>query len=111
MLEFMGLRLGNDATDHQMRRAIAAAFTKRITQLVEGQKMEASKAAALAFSSPGAESFLKEVAVGSDQKEDDQVDFIGCLQKDLVHRNNGAVILAAVSQNCISWRFLRRRHF
>ncbi|CZS95177.1 related to GCD6-translation initiation factor eIF2b epsilon, 81 kDa subunit [Rhynchosporium agropyri] len=97
-LEFMGLRLANDATDHQMRRAIAVAFTKRITQLVEGQKMEASKAAAAAFGVAGAESFLKEVAVGSDQKEDDQVDFITCLQKDLVHRVNGGVILAAVSQ-------------
>jgi len=110
-LEFMGLRLGNDATDHQMRRAIAVAFTKRITQLVEGQKMEASKAAALAFSSPGAESFLKEVAVGSDQKEDDQVDFIGCLQKDLVHRNNGAVILAAVSQKLYQLEVLEEEAF
>ncbi|KAH7382805.1 nucleotide-diphospho-sugar transferase [Cadophora sp. MPI-SDFR-AT-0126] len=110
-LEFMGLRLGNDATDHQMRRAIAVAFTKRITQLIEGQKMEASKAASLAFSSPGAESFLKEVAVGSDKREDDQVDFIGCLQKDLVHRNNGAVILAAVSQKLYQLEVLEEEAF
>ncbi|KAL2072226.1 hypothetical protein VTL71DRAFT_11569 [Oculimacula yallundae] len=110
-LEFMGLRLGNDATDHQMRRAIAVAFTKRITQLVEGQKIEASKAAGLAFASPGAESFLKEVAVGSEKKEDDQVDFITCLQKDLVHRVNGGVILAAVSQKLYQLDILEEEAF
>ncbi|PBP23098.1 translation initiation factor eIF-2B subunit epsilon, partial [Diplocarpon rosae] len=60
---------------------------------------DTSKAAGVAFSSPGAENFLKEVAVGTDRKEEDQeedqVDFISCLQKDLVHRSNGAVIMAA----------------
>ncbi|EKD15058.1 translation initiation factor eIF-2B subunit epsilon [Drepanopeziza brunnea f. sp. 'multigermtubi' MB_m1] len=110
-LEFMGLRLGNDATDHQMRRAIAVAFTKRITQLIETSKIEASKAAGIAFSSPGAESFLKEVAVGTDRLEEDQVDFIGCLQKDLVHRSNGAVILAAVSQKLYQLEVLEEEAF
>jgi translation initiation factor eIF-2B subunit epsilon len=97
-LEFMGLRLSNDATDHQIRRAIATAFTKRISQLVENEKIEASKAAEQTFKMTGAEKFLKEVAVGTDKKEEDQVDFIEALQKDLVHRGSGAVILAAVSQ-------------
>jgi translation initiation factor eIF-2B subunit epsilon len=95
-LEFMGLRLSNNASDHQVRRAIAVAFTKRIAQLVEGEKMEASKAAAKTFGAPGAEKFLREVAVGTKNLEDDQVDFITCLQKDLVHRGSGAIILAAV---------------
>lgn len=97
-LEFMGLRLSNDATDHQMRRAIAVAFTKRIAQLVETDKLEASKAAAQAFGLSGAIKFVKEVAVGVAKKEEDQVDFIKCLQKDLAHRNNGAIILAAICQ-------------
>ncbi|RDL32528.1 uncharacterized protein BP5553_08984 [Venustampulla echinocandica] len=96
-LEFMGLRLSNDATDHQIRRAIAVAFTKRIAQLVEQEKLEPSKAAASAFGTSGAENFLKTVAVGAG-KEEDQIDFIHCLQKDLVHRNQGAMILAAVCQ-------------
>ncbi|OWP04533.1 hypothetical protein B2J93_1392 [Marssonina coronariae] len=110
-LEFMGLRLGNDATDHQMRRAIAVAFTKRITQLIESQKLEASKAAGVALSSPGAESFLKEVAVGTDRKEEDQVDLLDCLQKDLVHRSNGAVIMAAVSQKLYQLEVLEEEAF
>lgn len=110
-LEFMGLRLGNDATDHQMRRAIAVAFTKRISQLVESSKMDVSKAAALAFASPGAEGFLKEVAIGSARREEDQVDFIRCLQKDLVHRSNGGVILAAVSQRLYQMEVLEEEAF
>jgi len=94
-LEFMGLRLSNNASDHQVRRAIAVAFGKRIAQLVEGG-MEPSKAAAQAFGASGAQKFLEEVAVGSKKLMDDQVDFISCLQKDLVHRGSGAIILAAI---------------
>lgn len=97
-LEFMGLRLSNDATDHQIRRAIATAFTKRISQLVENEKVDASKAAAQAFGVEGAEKFLNEVAVGTEKREEDQVDFIKALQKGLVHRSNGGTILAAISQ-------------
>lgn len=110
-LEFMGLRLSNDATDHQIRRAIAVAFTKRIAQLVETEKMEASKAASIAFALPGAEKFLKEVAIGTARKEGDQVDFIVCLQKDLVHRGSGAVILAAVSQKLYQMEVLEEEAF
>ncbi|KAG0647048.1 eIF-2B GDP-GTP exchange factor subunit epsilon [Hyphodiscus hymeniophilus] len=95
-LEFMGLRLSNDATDHQIRRAIATAFTKRISQLVENDKMDAFKASLQTFSMSGAVKFLNEVAVGTAKKEDDQVDFIRALQKDLVHRNSGETILFAV---------------
>jgi translation initiation factor eIF-2B subunit epsilon len=94
-LEFMGLRLSNNASDHQVRRAIAVAFGKRIAQLAEGG-MEPSKAAAQAFGASGAQKFLEEVAVGSKKLMDDQVDFISCLQKDLVHRGSGAIILAAI---------------
>jgi len=97
-LEFMGLRLSNDATDHQVRRAIAVAFTKRIAQLVENEKLKSLTAAAQAFDAPGANTFLKEVAIGKERELEDQVEFISCLQKDLVHRGNGAVIMAAVCQ-------------
>ncbi|KAH8687464.1 nucleotide-diphospho-sugar transferase [Tricladium varicosporioides] len=96
-LEFMGLRLANNANDHQIRRAIAVAFTKRISQLVETDKIEASKAAAQTFGLTGAKKFLQDVGL-SEGNDEDQVDFITCLQKDLVHRSNGATILAAVSQ-------------
>jgi translation initiation factor eIF-2B subunit epsilon len=97
-LEFMGLRLSNNASDHQIRRAIATAFTKRITQLVENEKLDAPKAAAQAFGLSGAKKFLEEVAIGLEKREEDQVDFLSCLQKDLAHRWSGAIVLAAISQ-------------
>jgi translation initiation factor eIF-2B subunit epsilon len=97
-LEFMGLRLSNNATDHQIRRAIATAFTKRIASLVENESLPASKAAEQLFDTPGAIKFLNEMAIGLDKDEADQVDFLVCMQKDLVHRASGASILAAVCQ-------------
>jgi translation initiation factor eIF-2B subunit epsilon len=97
-LEFMGLRLSNNASDHQIRRAIATAFAKRITQLVENEKLDAPKAAAQAFGLSGAKKFLEEVAIGLEKREEDQVDFLLCLQKDLAHRWCGAIILAAICQ-------------
>jgi len=109
-LEFMGLRLSNNASDHQVRRAIAVAFTKRIAQLVEGA-MEPSKAAAQAFGASGAQKFLNEVAVGSKKLMDDQVDFISCLQKDLVHRGSGAIILAAVCKELYEREILEEDAF
>jgi translation initiation factor eIF-2B subunit epsilon len=97
-LEFMGLRLSNNASDHQIRRAIATAFAKRIAQLVENEKLDAPKAASEAFGLSGAKKFLEEVAVGLEKREEDQVDFLSCLQKDLAHRWSGATVLAAVCQ-------------
>jgi translation initiation factor eIF-2B subunit epsilon len=97
-LEFMGLRLSNNASDHQIRRAIATAFAKHIAQLVENEKLDAPKAASEAFGLSGAKKFLEEVAVGLEKREEDQVDFLSCLQKDLAHRWSGATVLAAVCQ-------------
>lgn len=110
-LEFMGLRLSNDATDHQIRRAIATAFTKRIAQLVENEKMEPLKAASKTFGMKGAEKFLNEVAVGTQKKEEDQVDFIKALQKDLVHRSSGQNILFAVCRTLYDMEVLEEDAF
>lgn len=109
-LEFTGLRLSNNATDRQVRRAIATAFTKRIAQLVEGGK-PATEAAASTLEVPGAKDFLNDVAVGTEKKEDDQVDFIQALHRDLVHRANGATILAAVSQKLYQMEVLEEDAF
>jgi translation initiation factor eIF-2B subunit epsilon len=109
-LEFTGLRLSNNATDRQVRRAIATAFTKRIAQLVEAGK-PATEAAAATFSVAGVKDFLNEVAIGHDKSENDQVDFIYSLQRDLVHRANGATILAAVSQKLYQMEVLEEDAF
>jgi translation initiation factor eIF-2B subunit epsilon len=96
-LEFMALRFSNDASDHQMRRAIAAAFAKRISQLLaENERMKEAAAATEVLKLPGAKKILSEVAIGTEMKKEDQTDFISCLQKDLVHRAKGQPILAAM---------------
>jgi translation initiation factor eIF-2B subunit epsilon len=109
-LEFTGLRLSNNATDRQVRRAIATAFTKRISQLVEAGK-PATEAAASTFAISGAVGFLNEVAIGLEKAEDDQVDFIYALQRDLVHRGNGATTLAAVSQKLYDLEVIEEEAF
>jgi len=94
-VEFTSLRLSNNATDHQMHRAIAVGFTKRIAQLVESG-LEPAKAVTQTLGMEGAQDFVSDVAVGREKKTEDQVDFLICLQKDLVHREKGDVILFAL---------------
>ena len=54
---------------------------------------------------------MKEVAIGTKNLEDDQVDFITCLQKDLVHRGSGAIILAAISKELYQMDLLEEEAF
>ena len=106
-LEFMGLRLSNDADDHQIRKAIAAAFIKRLLQLVTStdptEKLDASKACTKVFGITGVKKFLSETAVGLGKKESDQVDFLSCLMKEVVGREKVSVdargnVMAAICQ-------------
>ncbi|ROT35752.1 eIF4-gamma/eIF5/eIF2-epsilon [Sodiomyces alkalinus F11] len=85
-LEFMGLRLANDASDAQMRRAVAVAFARRAAELLtpEHGGLDASKAADRALSRKGASTFIHEVGVGDPASDAEQVEFILSLQKALV---------------------------
>ncbi|KAK4124145.1 nucleotide-diphospho-sugar transferase [Parathielavia appendiculata] len=68
-LEFMGLRLANNASDSAMRRAIAVAFVRRAAELMRPEHggLELTKAVAEALTSKhGAVKFIKEVGVGGD---------------------------------------------
>jgi len=85
-LEFMGLRLGNNASDSQVRRAIAVAFARYAAELLtpEHGGLEPTKAAEKAFTSKkGAIKFIREVGVGSDKREV-QAEFALSLHKALV---------------------------
>ncbi|KAF4996819.1 hypothetical protein FGRMN_4262 [Fusarium graminum] len=86
-LEFMGLRLSNDASDAMMRRAVASAFARRAVELMttEYGGLEPSKAAERALvSRQGATKFINEVGIGGeDDNETEQVEFIIALQKAL----------------------------
>lgn len=87
-LEFMGLRLGQDASDSSVRRAVTAAFVRRAVELLSspehGGSLEPSKAAERAIAGKeGASKFLREVGVGNGSVTE-QVEFILSLQKSLV---------------------------
>ncbi|KAB5542656.1 translation initiation factor eif-2b epsilon subunit-like protein [Coniochaeta sp. 2T2.1] len=80
-LEFMGLRLANDASDSAMRRAIAVAFARRAAELLA--TLSPTKAAENALlSKDGAIKFVREVGVGGGKAE--QVELELALQKTLV---------------------------
>ncbi|KAK3941186.1 translation initiation factor eif-2b epsilon subunit [Diplogelasinospora grovesii] len=108
-LEFMGLRLANNASDSSMRRAIAVAFARRAAELLtpEHGGLEPTKAAEQAFSSKkGAVKFIKEVGVGA-EKADNQAEFALALQKALLgvkslENARAGALLAAMLQKLYS---------
>ncbi|KAM0429878.1 hypothetical protein ACHAQK_010995 [Fusarium lateritium] len=106
-LEFMGLRLSNDASDAMMRRAVASAFARRAVELMtpEYGGLEPSKAAERALvARQGATKFINEVGIGGeDENESEQVEFIIALQKALTRahgpeQSRVGILLAAMLQ-------------
>lgn len=103
-LEFMGLRLANDASDAMMRKAVATAFARRAAELTTAEhgSLEASKAAGEALTSKrGATRFVSEVGVGGGEAE--QVAFVLDLQRALRHvrgveAGRAGTLLAALMQ-------------
>ena len=108
-LEFMGLRLANNASDSSMRRAIAVAFVRRAAELLapEHGGLEPPKAAGEALTSKkGAVKFIKEVAVGGEEVAQ-QAEFALALQKALLgvrglEAARGGALLAALLQQLYS---------
>ena len=108
-LEFMGLRLANNASDGAMRRAIAVAFVRRAAELLRPDQggLEPTKAASESLTSKkGAVKFIKEVGVGGEGVTE-QAEFALALQKallgvrDLEAARAGA-LLAALLQKLYS---------
>ncbi|OLN91625.1 putative translation initiation factor eIF-2B subunit epsilon [Colletotrichum chlorophyti] len=103
-LEFMGLRLANDASDVAMRKAVAIAFARRAAELLDPEHggLEPPKAAEAAFTSKkGASKFVSEVGVGGGEEE--QVEFILALQRALLgartlENQRAGILLAAMLQ-------------
>jgi translation initiation factor eIF-2B subunit epsilon len=90
-LEFMGLRLANNASDASMRKAIAVAFARRAAELTS--TVDPAKAAHKALmSKTGAIKFIREVGVGG--KEAEQVEFVLALQQALVSQVAGKTLEA-----------------
>lgn len=90
-LELVSLRMSQNASDQQVRRALASSFMKVISQMMESGKT-AGDAVKEMFTR------YKEVfdrSLFDKDKEDkpDQVDLLLQIQQDLVHRTKGDTIL------------------
>ena len=108
-LEFMGLRLANNASDYSMRRAIATAFATRAAELLtpEGGSLEPTKAAEKSLTAKkGAPNFIRDVGVGGDEAQH-QADFALELQRALngvraLETPRAGTLLAAMLQQLYS---------
>lgn len=93
-LELMGLRMSANASDHQVRHAVVAAFLQRIANLMDTDdgSMGASDAVQTVFARY---KDLAERTVFDKAKEAkaDQVDFLLLMQRALVSRRKGETVL------------------
>ncbi|KAI9787601.1 MAG: hypothetical protein M1839_000132 [Geoglossum umbratile] len=91
-LELMGLRMSNNASDHQVRRAVVAAFMKRVQQLIDTQSKSTSEAVSEVLKKYK-ELVKRTIFDYEKETKDDQVDFLLLMQRDAVAREKGESIL------------------
>lgn len=90
-LELTALRMSTNASDHQVRRAIAMSFVKRIVQLVKsGNTVKNAVAQVFEQHKDVVERSIFDKAKPN---KTDQVDFMVLLQTELSHREGGDMIL------------------
>lgn len=94
-LELTALRMSTNASEHQVRRAVAVAFNKRVSQLVNSGT--AAKAAVVQVFGKHKELLERIMFDKNVSGKVDQVDFLLLLQGDLVHREKGDDILLHTS--------------
>ncbi|KAF2772533.1 heat shock transcription factor 2 [Teratosphaeria nubilosa] len=87
-LELTALTLASNAEGKQVRRAVAVAMSKRITNLIDGGQ---SPKDAVAATIPKNTRLVKGCV--NIKEEDEQAEFLLLLQSDLVHRQQGDKIL------------------
>jgi translation initiation factor eIF-2B subunit epsilon len=88
-VELMGLRFAQNATEHQVRRAIAVSLMKHISHQVESDKAKPADAVKQSLIS-----YRKLIQREQSQETAaDHVDFLLEAQKDLIHRSHGDQIL------------------
>jgi translation initiation factor eIF-2B subunit epsilon len=88
-VELMGLRFAHNASEHTVRRSVAVALMKHISNQVEEKKStvsEAVKQSIARYHSLIQRDRSQEAVVA-------QIDFLLEAQKDLIHRNEGEQIL------------------
>ena len=100
-LELTALRMTADASPHQVRRAVIAAFMKRVATLMENGL---SAAQAVKQTIPLQETLLRRTMFDHGDKYEekpDQVDFLLLMQADLCHRKEGEKIMLHASNELV----------
>ena len=94
-LELNGLRLTEDASQHQVRHAVAAAYVKRVAQLCQGgSARDAVKTVLEKYK-------LLFERIITDKEEDerlDQVDLLLHVQKEVISQVNGGQLLLFIAK-------------
>ena len=91
-LELVSLRMSANASHHQVRHAIAVGFMRRIQSLIDSKSVGASDAVKQVFTKYK-ELVERTVFDKEDELKVDQVDLLVLIQKELVHRPKGAIVL------------------
>lgn len=94
-LELQAFRMTLNATEHEVRRAVVAAFVKRIATL-ENNGTGAREAVKMVFTQYKAV-FERIMFDKNTQDKPDQVDFLLCVQKELASRERGNSLLLFVA--------------
>lgn len=96
-LELVSLRMSANASDYQVRHAVASSFMKRITQLVTESGKSAGDAVhdVLARYKDVVDRCLFDK---NKEQKTDQIDMLLQIQQDLVHRTKGDTILLFVAK-------------
>ncbi|KAI9847218.1 MAG: hypothetical protein M1838_000978 [Thelocarpon superellum] len=96
-LELQGLRMGEDADYHRVRRAIVAAFVGRIQHLIEAKSGGVGDTVSQVLK-PYRVVFEKTIFDKAREEKADQVDFLLALQRHLVHRARGESLLLFIAK-------------
>ena len=93
-VELMGLRFSNNATEHQVRRAVAVALMKHIQDVLE------TKTSAIDAAVREVLKKYKTLIQRDNENEDmeNQVEFMMLVQRDLVRRKDGERILVFLAR-------------
>ena len=92
-LELVGLRMKENASQHQVRQAVVTAFMRRISNLMDEQGLGAREAVKEVFAK-NSEVIGRTLFDQLQEAKVDQVDFLLLLQKDAAGRPEGGSLLA-----------------
>jgi len=105
--ELMGLRFGGGADETQVRNAVAVALMKHIQNMID--KGSATAAEASQKTLAAYKTLIRRS--GAQQTTGEQVAFLLDIQKDLVHRSEGAKILLFVTKDLYDMNVFEEESF